>query len=249
MPSKLVLAHENDARSVSEAIHTYAAQVASALEPRLRPLLKRGESLPDVALMLQLLARLTVADSDTLVAADDANEAELADDVPLRASRDETIEQLYRIIVDLRDAVVPAFGPAGLAAFKLTEPATKEPKALARLATAVAQALRSDVALKPRHPGLKIDRHAFADQIAPLAESLAASVSGLERETKENTQALLAKTTAFEAAERSIGGASGVTIALLETAQLEKLAERVLPVLRQRSSTPGVPPTGDTPGT
>ena len=244
MPSKMVLDHENGARSAAEAADTYAEQIAEALELRLRPLLEGDESMPDLALCVRLLGRLVVADAKKLVTADDANEAELADDPPVREARDQTVEQLYPLLVDLRDALVPGYGAAGLAAMQLTEPATKEPKALARLGDAVASALRGPAKLTPRRAGLNIDRAQFEAEIAPLAASLSAAVTSLEREGKENQQTLDAKNKAFAVAERSLGRAAAILVALLELADLEKLAESVLPTLRRRSAllaTPAAP--------
>ncbi|AKF05758.1 hypothetical protein DB32_002907 [Sandaracinus amylolyticus] len=239
----MVLTHENAARSVAEAITTYADRIQAALEPRMRPLLQRGEAMPDIALALKLLGRLVVADAAVLTEKDDANEAELADDVPLRAARDEAVAELYPTLVDLRDTLLPVYGAAGLAALKLSEPATKDPKPLARLASAVADALRSGVKLKVRREGVKIDRELFADRIEPLARALAEAVAGLEREGKENQEALLEKNAAFERAEESIAAASSITIALLELARLGTLADHVLPMLRRRgtASNPDAP--------
>ena len=236
MPSKMVLDHDNGARSASEAADTYAEQIAEALALRLRPLLRSDEALPDLALCVRLFGRLVVEDAKALVAADDANEAELADDPPVRAARDAAVDQLYPILVDLRDALSPGYGPAGLAAMQLSEPATKEPKALARLAGAVASALRGPATLTPRRAGVKIDRAQFEAEIAPLAASLSAAVTSLEREGKENQQTLDAKNKAFAQAERSLGKTSAILVALLELAGLEKLAESVLPTLRRRSA-------------
>jgi hypothetical protein len=236
MPSKMVLDHDNGARSASEAADTYAEQIAEALALRLRPLLRSDEALPDLALCVRLFGRLVVADAQALVAADDANEAELADDPPVRAARDTAVDQLYPILVDLRDALAPGYGPAGLAAMQLSEPATKEPKALARLAGAVASALRGPATLTPRRAGVMVDRAQFEAEIAPLAASLSAAVTSLEREGKENQQTLDAKNKAFAQAERSLGKTSAILVALLELAGLEKLAESVLPTLRRRSA-------------
>ena len=75
MPSKEVIDREKSAREVVAAGETHGVAVAAALGELLTPLLKRGEKMPDIALLVALMGRRLEATSEALVKA--ANRAPL----------------------------------------------------------------------------------------------------------------------------------------------------------------------------
>src|SRR5690606_18537102 len=99
------------AEAVNASVETHGDEIAAAIVAELAPLLRPGETMPDVALFFRLVGRKMVAVGGELSTADDAHEAELADDPPWRAKRDAAATAVRSALVDLRDGVTTAHGP------------------------------------------------------------------------------------------------------------------------------------------
>ncbi|MSP63534.1 MAG: hypothetical protein EXR72_24960 [Myxococcales bacterium] len=93
MASKLVTDREKSTRAVRAAVDTHCEAIATTLEKVLSPHLRKGEKMPDTALLARLVGRSLGADNEALARADKAHEAELADDAAPRTKRDTSAEK------------------------------------------------------------------------------------------------------------------------------------------------------------
>ena len=87
MPSKQVTDRKKSALAVASAGRTHTGDVSASLRALLSPYLKKGEDIPDIALLVELAARALDSAEATMSAADEANLRELADD-------DDTLSQV-----------------------------------------------------------------------------------------------------------------------------------------------------------
>jgi hypothetical protein len=192
MTSKQVTDREKSARAVGAAAKTHAAQIAAGFNRELTPHLEPGETLPDAGLLARLIGRKIVADNTALLAADHAHEQELADDAGPREDRDDAAAKVRSVLVDLRAAIESAYGARGLTLLGLGDAVAVDPSVVATAAGNVQKALKDqNIKLpKPKRAGMKIDRAAFAEDIAgelPALQKALAKVATEERE-KEVTQ-------------------------------------------------------------
>ena len=110
MASIMVGIRQKVAAVFASLAEAHAAEVAAAVEPRLRALLKPGEVLPDFTLVLLLLGRLVAAAAHRLVARDRAHENELVGDIEPRVARDQAAHTVRRKLVEIRKLAAAVFG-------------------------------------------------------------------------------------------------------------------------------------------
>jgi hypothetical protein len=239
MASKLVTDREKSSRAVAASAETHAGEIAKGFAAELAPYLKSGEKLPDVALLVRLVARRIAADTAALVAADDAHERELADDAAPREARDEAAARLRSVLVDGRAAVEAAFGPAGLRNLRLDGAVPEDPTVLATIGERVAGALR-DAGIKlpkPRRASMKLDRAALAGEIEAELPALKKALAKVATEDREKEATLRAKQNAMRKSDRSFGQAASLLSASFTFAGLEDLAAKVRPSGRRPGRT------------
>lgn len=239
MASKLVIGREKSSRAVAASAETHADEVAKGFAAELSPYLKSGEKLPDVALLVRLVARRLAADTAALVAADDAHERELADDAAPREARDEAAARLRAVLVDARAAVDAAFGPAGLRNLRLDGAVPDDPTVLATTGERVAGALR-DAGIKlpkPRRAAMKLDRAALASEIEAELPALKKALAKVATEEREKETTLRAKQSAMRKSDRSFGQGASLLSASFAFAGLEDLAAKVRPSGRRPGRT------------
>lgn len=236
MSSKQVTDRQKSATAVVAAAETNADSVGQALTAILQPHLQPGESMPDVALFMRLVARALDASKTAMVKADEAHDAELADDLPIRKARDDAQAALTDKVVELREVIVGLYGtPAANTIFKGAAP--QDPVVLSRFASDVATAL-GDVPLPaPRIAGAKIDAVATAAEIVALRATLDGHLKDVAREIREaqstadiRNQRMAAYDDAFAAWATSLAG-------LLRAAGKPELAARLRPSVRRPGQT------------
>ncbi|MDI3282957.1 hypothetical protein [Polyangium sp. 15x6] len=239
MASKAVTDRQKSARAVTAAAHTHANEVATHVAELLSPHLRPDEEMPDVSLFLRLVGRLIATENEALVRADAAHERELADDAAPRKARDEAVEKVRRILVDLRAAVETTCGMAGLPRLHLLEAVPTDPSVLATIGRSVLDALRDEsVRLPaPRRRGLSLDREAFAEELELELPPLEKALAAVAREAREAEATLRQKRAAMEANDRAFSRGAAVLSSTFALAGLEDLAGRLKPSVRQPGET------------
>ncbi|WP_437896508.1 hypothetical protein [Sorangium sp. So ce124] len=233
---------DKSSRAVAASAETHADEIAKGIATELAPCLRSGEKMPDVALLMRLVARRLAADTAALVAADDAHERELADDAAPREARDEAAARLRSVLVDVVDgcaAVDAAFGPAGLRKLLLDGAVAEDPSVLVTAGERVASALRdAEIKLpKPRRASMKLDRAALADEIAAELPALKRALAKVATEEREKEATLRAKQNAMRKSDKSFGQGAALLAASFTFAGLEDLAAKVRPSGRRPGRT------------
>lgn len=239
MASKAVTDRQKSARAVAAAAHTHANEVAVRVAELLSPHLRPDEEMPDVSLFLRLVGRLIATENEALVRADAAHERELADDAAPRKARDEAVEKVRRILVDLRAAVETTCGMAGLPRLHLLEAVPTDPSVLATIGRSVLDALRDESVRLPaaRRRGLSLDREAFAEELELELPPLEKALAAVAREAREAEATLRQKRAAMEANDRAFSRGAAVLSSTFALAGLEELAGKLKPSQRQPGET------------
>lgn len=235
------------AEAVNASVETHGDEIAAAIVAELAPLLRPGETMPDVALFFRLVGRKMVAVGGELSTADDAHEAELADDPPWRAKRDAAATAVRSALVDLRDGVTTAHGPDAARRLALAKPPSFEPAVLAEEASRVLDKLGDETLTlpPPKRRGLKVDLGELGEDIGAELGTLHESLAVLRREGRESERTLTAKHRAMAAFDAAVGPGTALIVAAFKLGGRADLADRVVPTEPKRSSPqPAEPPAG-----
>jgi hypothetical protein len=99
---------------VASSAETHAERIAKAFGDAFGDCLEAKEKMPDVALLLKLVARKLRRTNKALVEASDAYDKELSDDTGPREARDEAAAALTAEVVGIRSTIESALGAAML---------------------------------------------------------------------------------------------------------------------------------------
>src|SRR4051794_35605651 len=110
MTSMMVVGREKSATSVIAVGDAHAEAAGEALVALVKPQLKKGEAPPPFAALMTLTCDVLGAARDRMVTKDEAHEAELSDDAPVREQRDKATTALYDQLVELREVLTGLFG-------------------------------------------------------------------------------------------------------------------------------------------
>lgn len=236
MSSKQITDREKSALAVVSVGETQAEATGTALEAIVKPHLAQGETLPDMTLVMTLMARALDASKMRMVSADAAHEAELGDDEPARRARDEAASNLSDKIVELREVITGVYG-AATATTVFSGPTPEDPVVLSRFAGEVATQLGKIKLPAPRIKGATLD---IADTVSALRAhrvTLDTQLKGVAREVREAQATLDAKTQAMAAYDEVFAGAATALTGLLRLAGKTELAAKVRPSLRRPGQT------------
>jgi hypothetical protein len=239
MPSKQVTDREKSARAVAAAADTHAPQLATGLARELGAHLKSGEAMPDIALLARLIGRKIIADSAALSAADHAHEQELADDIAPREARDAATTNVRGVLLDLRAALEAIYGPRGLTLLGLAEAIPVDPSVVATAAANIHKALENtDIKLpKPKRAGMKLDREAFAQELAAELPALQKALAKVAKEDREKEATQRAKNEAMSRYDTTFTTGAGFLAASCQVAGLASIAAKVRPSGRRPGQT------------
>ncbi len=109
--SKMVNRRYKAARRLRGAVLAHGHRPAKALEERMAAVLKEGEQMPDVGHFIDVLSRLLIHELDQLEAADhDRWSGTAAAQAARKSCRDPAIDDLRRMIVDVRKILTGIYG-------------------------------------------------------------------------------------------------------------------------------------------
>jgi hypothetical protein len=239
MASKLVTDRQKSARAVAAAADTHAPDIAKGIQTAITPYLHKGESLPDVALLIRLVGRKLAADNAALIEADRAHEKELSDDAAPREARDSAATKVRAALIDIRAAVEATYGVKGLTLLGLDAAIPVDPSVLAVTATTVSKALHDpDLKLpKPKRAGMKLDRKELAAEIDAEIPALQKALADVAREDREREVTQGAKNEAMSRNDATFSAGAGWITASAVLAGLDAIAAKVRPSTRSPGRT------------
>lgn len=242
MPSKQVIDRQKSAEAVIAVGEIHAAAVAPALAAELQPHLGEGETLPDLGLLMRLMARMLQATRTDLVTADEAHEAELADDIPARQDRDTRAQTLFSRMVELREVLQGLYG-ADLVRAVMPAPTPSDPVVLSRFAGEVLTALAAAQLPPPRIPGATLDIPALVAELQTHRDALAQQLTAVALEVREAQATQVARNRAMDTHDQIFAAVATTLSGMLQLAGEHELAARVRPPRRR----PGRPASGTDP--
>lgn len=238
MASKLVTDREKLTRALIAAATTHRDDIAAGVAATLSPYLGKGERLPDVALLMDLIARWQNTAIERLLDADRAHELELGDDAQPRMDRDEAAEQLRQVLIDLRGAVEPLYGTSGLKKLAIDGPVPTDPSVVATFTENVMVAL-GDTSIElgtPRRRGITIDRAGFAAELGELLPRLRTALADVAREAREAETTQSAKNAAMLESDRATSRGSSWLLVTAVLGGREDLGVRLRPPQPRRGA-------------
>lgn len=233
MPSRMVVLRERSARLVTHSARTHANEVAGILTRQLEPHLEPGEQMPDIKLLLTLLARYLDGSMAELNAAEAEHKTETREDAEAREMREEANDSLYGAVSGLRSGAELVFGPPANKDLGFSGSTPRDPTTLLEFARRVAPRIDKLKGLKPVRGGITLD---IGDLKAQLAEGIARldrALKDVARESRE-TEALLTRKARLQAShDRAFSATAGALESLFRLAGQDELASRVRPSRRR----------------
>ncbi|MCP3963545.1 MAG: hypothetical protein GY719_37390 [bacterium] len=228
-------------RAVSALVAALTAQgatAATALEGRLRDLLEEGETMPDVELLLQLLARLARKAERDLDEADAERWLAGMTCKQLRRESQQQRQELYAEAIVVRKALVELYGSAPCRRqFGLAE---RTPRGAAELATETRRLVdRLDSSTlrlpDPELPGLRPDPAGWVERLRPGLLCLERSLAELEHRRVTAQDEVQRRRRALEACDDTTLRVARAAEALFALAGEDELARRLRPKTRKRA--------------
>ncbi|HTN82678.1 MAG TPA: hypothetical protein VL242_03310 [Sorangium sp.] len=237
MPSQRVTDRQKSASSVVAAGETHADRIATEIEALLSPYLRKGEQMPNIALLTQLVVRALADARDRMVTADEILVGELADDGAPREGRDEVAHELHDELNDLRDWLTGLYGHAALKHLGFKEATPRDPVQLERFAGEVTRALSSKELPRPRRQGVRWDADDAVLRIERLRDALLSHLKDVAREAREAKATRMAKSTAIALYDERFGRVATFLGGLFRLAGHTDLANQVRPSSRRSGQT------------
>lgn len=186
MASKGLTDRLKAARRLENGLESDVEKVAPGIDRAFAAVVRPGEEAPDGALLLRLLRRMMVAARERLEAAEDAHHFETVDDVEPRQRRDEAAAEVYDLLVGLGRALDSVYGRGRRAELVgLGGRLRREPAFLEIHGAKILGRLRAPIEATPVVRGLVFDAGAWAEELAPALERLAAARLDVAREQRE----------------------------------------------------------------
>lgn len=237
MASKAVVDRQRAAGDIRASAETHAQQVAQGVERALMPFARPGKSNLGVVELVSLLSRSLGAASDALVAADQTHLAELGDDGPVRAARDQVASRLRERLVVTREILLGLYGGEAVRALGFDSGTPEEPLALARFAQGVLEKLGKSALPKSRVAGARFDAAEAATELRALHAELERALQGVDLEAREAEATLVRKQAALDDYDARFTAVATVLEGLYRLAGLTELAGRLRPSVRRAGQT------------
>lgn len=216
---------------VASSAETHADQIQEKFDTLFAPFLKPKEKLPDIRLVVQLIARRLRATTAMLVDRSDSYDKELTDDAAPRAARDESAATLTSEIVEIRGLLEAAYGPGILRELGIDGKTDVEPKAILAKAKRLVDELKNPSRKwpKPRRAGVKIEAASWIDGLMHPIHALEKALHEVTREAREAQAASNAKNLAMDENDEVFARSATAISAMLRLVQEDAFAARVRP--------------------
>lgn len=237
MPSKQVTDRNRSSNAVIAAARAHGSLIETKLDSTLQPYAKKGEKVPAVGLLCELLARALEERAEAMVEADNAHEAELDDDDAPRLARDASSDKLYSRTVDVGDIVVGLYGRGQLKPLGLDGTTPRDANQLLQYTKTIAKNLGSVTLPKPRVKGSGMNAAEAAEELEELRDVLTSHLKDVAREEREAEQTFVKKHAAIGEYDSTFSSVASLISTLLEVAGESELASRVRPSKRRPGQT------------
>lgn len=233
MPSKQVVDRMKRSLQILAAMRQHKGRIAEAWKALAEPYLQKGEDVPDVELLLEILARVLEHEMVAMQAADQRHQQELGDDDEPRERRDAAAKALATSLSDTAEIAAGLFGAAILPSLHLDAAPPRDPAMLSAHGDEVATALETATLPAPRVPGARFVAADFASRIKKTHGALAAALKDVAREQREAEGTLKDKNGSMASHDKAQSRVAGVTAGFLELVGETELADRVRPPARR----------------
>jgi hypothetical protein len=229
--AKQVTDRQGATNFVASSAETHADELQEKFNANFAPFLEPMEKLPDVGLVVRLIARRLRATTAILVDKSDAYDKELADDAAPREARDEAAATLTSEIVEIRSLLEAAYGPSILREIGIDGKTDVEPKAILAKAKRLVDELKNPSRKwpKPRRKGVKIEPTSWIDDLMAPIQALEKALHDVAREAREAQAASNAKNIALDHNDDVFARSATGLSALLRLVHEDALAARVRP--------------------
>ncbi len=261
LPSKMVMQRQRTALALQAAVTDGAGLATAALERAFQEVIREGETMPDLRLLQEFLARKLEVLGTNIVAADEEAVSETAENADLRQVRATAANAVHEALFKLRALVSGLYGSTATnTLLGLGSRLPRDPMVLHRLAQ---RALA-----KVAEPGFQApatnDEHVVINlagvvrRIEEPAAELARLLVTTSLEKKTNQRTVIRKRDRMGEFDRGFRGTAGMLKAMYVLAGMDELARKVRPSIRraigeqpaQETPTPpgaGAQPTADPP--
>jgi hypothetical protein len=197
---KKIERRQHAARQVANLVKGQEEAVAEALTLRLSPLLEAGEAMPDVRLLLRLLAREEQQRILAVSQADEAHDIELSDDAPGLRRRDEATSQGRQLIIATRNLIAVTFGAGYAEQLGLTGGSPRYPRDVLAALVRVASKWKAHEADAPPpiEGALALDLSVFLPRFEAAAQELLQSMDHVDQEDTEAAVTMSRRQAALE---------------------------------------------------
>jgi len=246
--AKQVTDRQGAVNIVASAAETHADRLQGRFKEIFGDYLEGQEQLPDIGLVGKLVARRLRAVNGILAEKSLGYDRELADDARPREDRDSTAGTLASEVMDIRDTVEVAFGPAMVRELGLDGKTETESKAILAKAKRLVTELKDPKRVwpTPRRKGIVINPSAWVDDLEGPIAALEKALGDVARELREAQAAGDAKARAMTENDDEFSRSAGYFSAVFRLLRDDTLARKVRPSGRKpgRVAEPDEPTEG-----
>lgn len=236
--AKEVNVREAAAETVAAAAEVHADRVSQAFKDRFQKFAPKKQAVPDMGVVLHILAGALRAAATDLVQKSEAHDAELSDDAAPREARDSATAELVQVMVNIRGTTETVYGRAGLKALGIDGRTPTDSKAIQEHARKFVKQLKDPGLKLPKaQDGVTIDTGVWLAKVSKPLPVLTQARKDVAREEREAEITGNAKTKAMDSFDEMFGVVATFTSSMLDLIGEDDLAGRIKPSARRRGVT------------
>jgi len=242
MASRMVSRRQKLRKVVAASVAAYAAKAHQGLDKLLTPLLEEGETLPDFALVQELLLRLVRGREHEMLMADSIKLTDEGPEAILMGQRDELVAALYDRMVEIRRAVSGILGSQVIdEVMRITGATSRDPEHLVRQVEQVIGHLKNpELSVLPLREadGSELVLQSWIPQAEATISQLQPLLEDVEIEKRLTITATREKTESMEAFDLALNSAAQILRGYFVLVGMGREAEllRLRPIRRGGSS-------------
>jgi hypothetical protein len=233
--SKQVLQRLRASRMVVQVADTHRTSLANQLQQLFSDQVP-GEDPANWEQAIQLLGKLLQKATQSMEQAEQVHQAEIADDLAPRVQRDDAAAELYRLLIQFRDALRVVYGENVLQTMGFKGNTPQDPLHLQQLTHQV----QAGLSKLPSNPAnMDVVHFDFPKMVEKLTEPLARLTQAMDDVTRESRELEITqrqKQRTMDNHDRTYGSVATVLSHLFVLASEPELADRVRPTMRRSSS-------------